>query len=175
MSFANIISLVTLIVVAGTLVVYGIQANQLIKQTRLLTSQMKTTDDTHRAQVSLSTNSMMHRLSRMLLEHPELRDYIYGTADIPADEPMRTRVLLTAEMFIDFMATTLDHAPFFPPMTYQGWRRYFRELIAGSPTLKYWWAETRHWYEPPVQELLDPVVFPGGAPVPAPAAAPPTS
>lgn len=35
------------------------------------------------------------------------------------------------------------------------WCGYFGDLLEKSPTLRYWYAETRDWYEPHVCELLD--------------------
>jgi hypothetical protein len=163
LTLSDWLSIVTLMVVAGTLVVYVIQARELVTQTRMLANQMATTNHLNRASVTLEITQMMNRLSELMLEHPELRPFLYENARLPVEEPLRARVLSTAEMFIDFMATTIDHAKLFS-YNYDGWLVYFCDLMDSSPALQYWWAETRHWYNPPVQRLLEEGVTPDGTP-----------
>jgi hypothetical protein len=142
-----------------------LQANQtksLMKQTELQAEQYKIlakqTEENNRltkANVSLNISTMMHRLSTVLLDNPELRTYIYDDCPLPSREPLRSQVLLMAEMFLDLMTMTIDHKPVFSPSDYRCWCRYFRCLLKKSPSLCYWYTETRDWYEPHVRELLD--------------------
>jgi hypothetical protein len=60
-----------------------------------------------------------------------------------------------AEMFLDLMTITIDQKPVFSESDFECWCRYFGDLLEKSPTLRYWYAETRDWYEPHVRELLD--------------------
>lgn len=160
MSFSEVVSIITVLVVSATLIIYGIQTSELIKQTKTLAQQIAQADASQRAQVSINLNNMMHQLSSALLEHPELRDYIYGDKAVPTDGPLHSQVLTISEMFIDFMATTLDHKDFLPEETHEAWTGYFRKLVDTSPALKSRWEETRGWYESQAHDLLDPVASP---------------
>jgi len=162
MNLAGTIAIGTLLVVAVTMLISALQTYQLTAQTRLLTEATRATNKINTASVALNINSTMHDLGRLLIKHPELYPYIYGGRPIPEAGPLRTRVLTTAEMFLDFISMTLDQSPLLANETAEVWQHYFRDLVAGSCVLQQWWRENREWYETPVRNLLDPVVFPNG-------------
>jgi hypothetical protein len=164
MSLTNIISVGSLIFVGITMLINALQSYELRIQTKLLAEATRATNSINTANVSLNINSTMHDLSRLLIKRPKLYPYIYGGLPVPEEEPLRTRVLAAAEMFMDFMSMTLDQAPLLPEETGQVWRRYFGDLVEGSIVLQHYWRENRNWYETPVRNLLDPVVFPDGVP-----------
>ena len=165
------VGLATLVVLTVTLVAYGIQARHFAHQTRLLTEQIaisnkhfELTSYSTRAGASMNINATMNGLSFMFIERPHLRPYIYGRAHVPDEEPLRSTVLAVAEMYVDLMASLLDNQRLITDEQHEGWQLYFRDLARNSPSIRYQWQQTRDWYEPPMRDLLDPVVFPDGPP-----------
>lgn len=166
---ALIVAVIAAVAAAGSTIVAGIslkmlgsQTKSLMRQTelqaeqyRILAGQTEENNKLTSANVSLNISIMMHRLSSLLLENPRLRKYIYDDCPLPSSEPLRPQVLIVAEMFLDLMTMTIDHRPVFSPSDYDCWCRYFSDLLKKSPSLRYWYAETRDWYEPHVRELLD--------------------
>jgi len=73
-------------------------------------------------------------------------------------------------MFIDLMTMTIDHEPVFSPSDYACWCNYFRHLLRESPSIRYWYGETKNWYEPHVRDRLDSFVSEEVAANPLPAA-----
>ncbi len=172
MSIAETLGIATMIVLIATLFAYGIQARELVRQTQVLnrTNQVagKQTEElirqtdllnvTNRAAVSQNINAMMHEISRILLDLPHLRSCFYEDQLNPADEPDRLRVLVLAEMFLDFMSMTLNHEALLSKEEVAGWHSYFRDLAKASPAICERWESTRDWYEPPMWQLIDDVV-----------------
>jgi hypothetical protein len=161
------LAVATLVVVIATLWIYGVQARQMIRQTELNTR-------TNRALLSQNVNGTMHSLSRIMLEHPELRPCFYEGASVPKDDPDRSRTLVLAEMFVDFISLTLTNSVLFPQDEIAGWDNYFCDLMRSSPAIQEYWATHREWYEARVQGLLDEVLeecrlrHAGDRPTPAP-------
>lgn len=158
MSFSDIISLSTLLVVAISLLVYGIQAFELVRQTRILAEQIGKGNTITAAEVTHRIASINYRLNEILFEHPKFRSYIYGNRSLPRREPIRSQVLSLAEMYIDMMTITIDHAPIFSPTEYDCCCRYYCDLLQGSSSLRYWYQDTRQWYEPHVRRILDQMI-----------------
>jgi hypothetical protein len=138
-----------------SLIMLGRQTRSLSDQVRLQAEQTAENNELTKANVSLNISLMMHRLSKLLLDHPRLRAYIYDGRPLPSREPLRSEVLLIAEMFIDLMTMTIDHEPVFSVSDYACWCNYFRDLLKTSPSLRYWYAGTKNWYEPHVRDRLD--------------------
>jgi hypothetical protein len=158
MSFPSVISLLTLLVVAASLLVYGIQAFELVRQTRILAEQVTKSNAITLADVTHRIASINYRLNEILFEHPKFRSYIYGSRPLPRREPFRSQVLTLAEMYIDMMTVTIDHAQILPPSEYDCCCRYYCDLLSASTSLRYWYHETRHWYEPHVRRILDQMI-----------------
>jgi hypothetical protein len=158
MSFSDVISLLTLLIVAVSLLVYGIQAFELVRQTRILAEQSKMNNTITAAEVTHRIVSINYRLNEILFAHPRFRSYIYGNRSLPRREPLRSQVLTLAEMYIDMMTVTFDHALIFSPSEYDCCCRYYCDLLAESACLRYWYRETREWYEPHVRRILDQMI-----------------
>jgi hypothetical protein len=158
MSFPDVISLLTLLIVAVSLLVYGIQAFELVRQTRILAEQTRISNIITATEVTHRIVSINYRLNEILFEHPRFRSYIYGNRPLPRREPLRSQVLTLAEMYIDMMTVTFDHAPIFSPSEYDCCCRYYCDLLAGSASLRYWYQESRQWYEPHVRQILDQMI-----------------
>jgi hypothetical protein len=171
-SLAEALGVGTMAVLIAALFAYGIQARELVRQTQVLnrTNEMagRQTEElirqtdllnvTNRATVSQNINAMMHEISRILLDLPQLRSCFYEGQPIPTDEHDRLRVLVLAEMFLDFMSMTLNHEALLSAEEAAGWHSYFRDLARASPAICERWQSTRDWYEPPMWELIDDVV-----------------
>jgi hypothetical protein len=76
MSFSDVISLLTLLIVAISLLVYGVQAFELVRQTRILAEQTKMSNTITAADVTHRIVSINYRLNEILFEHPRFRSYI---------------------------------------------------------------------------------------------------
>jgi hypothetical protein len=158
MSFSDVISLLTLLIVAISLLVYGVQAFELVRQTRILAEQTKMSNTITAADVTHRIVSINYRLNEIIFEHPRFRSYIYGSKSLPRREPLRSQVLTLAEMYLDMMTVTFDHALIFSPSEYDCCCRYYCDLLTGSASLRYWYQESRQWYEPHVQHILDQMI-----------------
>lgn len=59
----------------------------------------------HRANNDLQLMAHTMALDRVFIENPDLRPYFYEGEPIPDDEPLRGRVLSTAELIVDLVDT----------------------------------------------------------------------
>src|SRR5262245_45074903 len=102
MSTAEAVALLADAFLAIALRAYMLQARELIRQTRLLSS-------ANRGILAYNIGQMMQEWSARFLEYPELRPYFYAGLETPLDDPLRTRVQVLAEMFVDFIDMTLTN------------------------------------------------------------------
>lgn len=84
----------------------------------------------------------------MLLDRPELRQFIYERRELSAsdDEELRQRVKVLCEVFSDFfelvcvvMGKVADEP------TWKGWIEYISDVISQSPQLRQHFRDTKHW------------------------------
>lgn len=144
---ATAIAVLSIFLVGLSFLAYVVELRAIHKQNRAIGAQ--------------NIGQVMHDLNKLFLEMPELHPYFAGGLEAPTDdEILRTRVQVMAEMFVDFMAMTLNQAPLLPADHVEGWRRYFADLAKGSPAIQDFWRANCQWYEGPVWELIDDMVPP---------------
>ena len=142
---ATALALLSVILVTLSFVAYIVELRAIHRQNRALGAQ--------------NVEQVMHDLNKHFLTMPELHPYFFGGLELPRDdEELRTRVLVLAEMFVDFMSMTLNQAPLLPRDHQQGWRSYFAALVRSSPAIQEYWKENCDWYEGPVWQLIDNLV-----------------
>lgn len=106
------------------------------------------------AQIVQAQSQEMTELSKVFLNHPELRPYFDEKKDLgeAVGEDLRLRLLTLAEMHLDFIEGFADeHVRALPGMHEGGeyavaWGRYFTDLFSRSPVLCKRYAETKNWY-----------------------------
>jgi len=91
-------------------------------------------------------------ISKIFIEHPDLRPYFYDEKPIATDDVNRNAVLQLSEMYLDFIESFQDDYVYkLPGMAEDGkyrlqWDLYFRDMFATSPTLCKVAKEKQKWY-----------------------------
>lgn len=104
----------------------------------LVYRQVREAANTVRAQVFDATAGRILELSRLFVEHPELRPYFNDGLDSKdAEEPLRSQVLAVAEMHLDFFDTELLRARTFPAALrgLPSFKPWIRGLFRSSPAM----------------------------------------
>ncbi|MHB8829366.1 MAG: hypothetical protein ACYC6Q_07550 [Syntrophales bacterium] len=93
-----------------------------------------------------------NEISRIFVDHPDLRPYFYDGKPITKDDPNFNAVMAVSEMYLDFLDSFQDNYVFtLPGMATNGefrllWDRYFKDMFASSPALCAYAKEKQHWY-----------------------------
>lgn len=82
----------------------------------------------------------------VFVEYPEVRPYFYDQQPLPAEEPLRSRVLATVELFADHLENIVLSREALDPATYQVWVRYMQGLYRKSPALRGFLAPEQEGY-----------------------------
>jgi hypothetical protein len=72
----------------------------------------------------------------VFVEHPEIRPYFYDSQPAPTEEPLRSRVLATAELVADHMESVVLSQDAVEVKTRAVWARYMQGLYRRSPVLR---------------------------------------
>ncbi len=91
-------------------------------------------------------------ITRLFIDHPNLRPYFYKAKPIDQSDPNFDAVMAVSEMYLDFIESfSDDYVLFLPGMAENGesrllWDRYFKDLFTSSPALCAYAKEKQHWY-----------------------------
>jgi hypothetical protein len=138
--------------VAAALGYAAVQTRTVREQLKLARHQAENALTTHHAANDLALMTHILSLDRLFVEHPELRKYFYERVPVPTEEPMRSRVLSTAELVIDTaeavtnlirlkQLTPQDEAIWTAALEFYGRSPAVREAFEGLNAC--WRAETR--------------------------------
>jgi len=127
-------------------------------QTRHIAEQTELLNETGRAELYQNVMKEMQEISRIFLQAPELRCYFYEGSPPPREGDRSARVEIMSEMIVDFMGFTLNTFKLFSAEEKRGWTSYFEDIGRNSPAIRAFWRAHREWYEPPVRNVLDPIV-----------------
>jgi hypothetical protein len=143
-----------------------VQAGYVAEQTRLQTEQTNLLSDqlnlvamTNKSMLYQDLTKEMQRITSIFLERPRLRRYFYDNIDVPTECVEREEVRVVSEMFVDFISSSVNTNALFDEKQRTVWTTYFREIAGSSPAMREFWCKNRHWYEPSVQAVLDPVAL----------------
>ncbi|MBK7674564.1 MAG: hypothetical protein IPJ27_07205 [Candidatus Accumulibacter sp.] len=162
---AAALSLITVITIIVQ--VYNL-AKQTENQTKVLDVQSRSLDSLNQSlqaqERALSNHNWQFlinqdaEISRVLMEHPELRPYFYASKPINDKDKNFDRVILLADMYLDFVELfdkenikriigSEDR------QKYLGlWNNYFRDIFQSSPVLCSHYYEVKDWYMASVGE-----------------------
>lgn len=117
----------------------------LIKQTRQL-------DDTMRSQVyqGLIDNSL--KIDQLLIEHPELRKYIYGKEPVDEKTPDLDKLMSVTEFMIDIVDNLKAQEKYIPKPLIPGWRNFAQDVL-NSPATRYFLEKHGTWYSSGLSEI----------------------
>jgi len=100
--------------------------------------QVQEAQATLRGQLFDATAGRMLDLSRLFVEHPDLRPYFYDGRDVPDEtDSLRQRVLAAAELHVDYLDTELLRRKLFAPSLKElpGFEPWIRGLLRTSPAM----------------------------------------
>jgi hypothetical protein len=109
-----------------------------------------------RASVYLTVAQTMIAIDQLLVDRPKIRAELYGA--VPDDDAnlSRQQAEAAAEMLADMFDMVMANGRHISAPVNDGWRAYMTDVIADSLTMRKFWRENRHWYDPSLQEILDP-------------------
>lgn len=90
----------------------------------------------------------------VFVEHPEMRPYFYDNCAAPRAEPLRSRVLATAELLADHMESVVLSRDAVEAKTAPVWVRYMQGIYRRSPVLREFLAEEGYRYADDFLQLL---------------------
>ncbi|GAB6194817.1 hypothetical protein PAGU2595_001160 [Lysobacter xanthus] len=82
----------------------------------------------------------------VFVEHPEIRPYFYDGRPAPTEEPLRSRVLATAELVADHMESVVLSQDAVEAGTRAVWVRYMQGIYRRSPVLRAFLAHDSEGY-----------------------------
>ena len=82
----------------------------------------------------------------VFVEHPEIRPYFYDNRPAPTEEPLRSRVLATAELVADHMESVVLSQDAVEVSTRSVWVRYMQGIYRRSPVLRAFLAAENEGY-----------------------------
>jgi hypothetical protein len=133
------------------------------EQTSILSQQLHLVAMTNKSMLYQDLTREMQRITSVFLQRPRLRRYFYDNVEVPAEGEEREEVAIMSEMFVDFISSSLNTNALFDDRQRAVWINYFQQIAGSSPAIRDFWATHRHWYEPSVQAVLDPVACPPAA------------
>lgn len=93
-------------------------------------------------------------ISRIFVDHPNLRPYFYDSVPIDRHDPNFHAVMSICELYLDYIDSMQDDYVFaLPGMGINGenrvlWDQYFKDMFASSPALRTYAIDKQNWYAP---------------------------
>lgn len=118
--------------------------------------QSRITNRAVEAQTWQAITQQGYDISRIFVEHPNLRPYFYDGITIDRNATDFHAVMAICEMYLDFIDSMQDEHVFaLPGMTENGenralWNKYFKDIFASSPAIRAYAEEKKLWYSPGV-------------------------
>ena len=112
----------------------------------LLRNQMRAERRALETQTSWQMYETSISILTVFVEHPEIRPYFYDNRPAPAEEPLRSRVLATAELVADHMESVVLSRDAVEVNTRSVWVRYMQGLYRRSPVLRAFLAPESEGY-----------------------------
>lgn len=106
------------------------------------------------AQIWQQITQQGNDISRIFIDHPNLRPYFYDDKPIDRNDPNFQAVMPVCELYLDYIDSMQDEYVFaLPGMGINGenrvlWDRYFKDMFASSPALRAYAIEKKFWYSP---------------------------
>lgn len=146
------ILVLSLVLSAGAMIFAGVQTNLLQNSVAEQTIQTKLSRDAVQAQTWQILTQQGSDISRIFLDHPNLRPYFYDGKPLDKTDPNFNAVMAVSEMYLDFIEGFQDDYVFaLPGMAKDGesrllWDKYFKDMFASSPALRTYAKEKQNWY-----------------------------
>lgn len=110
----------------------------------LYQSKVQTTTTKNQIYQNFVNNSL--EIDRMLVEHPEFREYIYGTKKIDEKEVDVNLLMSATELVIDAVENIYVFEDNIPKDRWKGWMK-FAEQVEGSSAYEYYLDHIGGWYD----------------------------
>jgi hypothetical protein len=136
----------------GSLLAVAWQLKGLAGQTGEMARQTLEAAVATRAATHSARQDAMMRIDELFVEHPDLRDTIYGPA---SEDGLDHRSAAVAEMLLDLMDSVFCSSVRLPDELDEPWWVYFRHLVRTSEAIRSFWVAHRDWYGPEMREFLD--------------------
>jgi hypothetical protein len=136
----NIVAIVGIAGVIGSVLFAGLQSRAVARQTRIQNAIATAAS----ARVSIQS---LDAILQTFITNPDLRDYFYSQRACPPSGPLRAQVLTLAEMFADVLSASLYTTSLIPAdNSYDAWLHYAKHLIFQSPALHEMIADNHEWW-----------------------------
>jgi hypothetical protein len=96
----------------------------------------------------------LQQIGLQFVERPQLRRYFYDGEASSTEEPEATQIRALAAVFVDFMDTVTVQVAAIPEHNRNVWHAFFRDLLATSPAIREYWADTSQWYGVDLRAVL---------------------
>lgn len=94
-------------------------------------------------------------MDQFLIEHSDLRKYLYGRKALPDNDPDELeRVSGAADMLLTFFEHVLGQKNSMSKAKWIGWENYISDVYKTSPAVQYFLNKKEHWYSEELKELL---------------------
>ncbi len=116
-------------------------------QTRAVASQTRISNALAGASVLIDSGNSLRNVYAILVERPELRDYLYNKKVAPSRGKPRSRVISVVETLADALEEGLVVHRIVPASeSYSDWASYSRFMLEHSPTLRVLATEHPDWW-----------------------------
>jgi hypothetical protein len=148
---ANILAIVSLLLVAVTVVANSWQAHEVARQTSILAN-------TNRALLAHQVESEGNQITQLFLQYPELYRYFVDNVAAPQEGPTRRQVHVIAKLIVDHMCLVIQSETLFNEEYRNAWRAYFQDIAASSPAIREYWQARHNWYEAAMKDMMDGII-----------------
>jgi predicted cobalt transporter CbtA len=138
--FANIIAVIGVVGIIGSLLFSGMQSREVARQTRIQNAIAG-------AAGKQATDDALRAVLENFVERPDLRAYFYDGKQPPTDGPDRIRVQTIAEMLTDVVESALLGTSLVESTaSHQPWSSYAEFLLRESPAIAHTVCVHGDWF-----------------------------
>lgn len=138
-----------------SLVAVAYQLRSLTRQTLEQARQASASAEAIRAATYVEVVKTQIDQDRFFALNPQLRRYVYGDASGVGSQECLHQAEASAEMFIDMVDLAVALRGHLPSPMMDLWDDYATDVMFQSAHVRVFWSQTRHWYSPDLQGLLD--------------------
>ncbi len=98
----------------------------------------------------------MLSIDQFLVEHPELREYLYESKPLPTSDPVEfNRIIAAADMMLTFFEHVAGHKENMSEAKWRGWEEYMLDVFNKSPAMQFFWRTKGYWYDEELKRVLE--------------------
>jgi len=100
--------------------------------------------------------NQLFTIDKVFVKYPELHRYFYSGMDVSEGDPAYERVVVVAELVLDFIDTVLIQEAALPAYWHlERWEPYFIDLFISGPVLCRYLSLNKSWYPQRMIHLME--------------------